>query len=183
MIFFHLKSIQMPPDSGCRSMTQCFILRSLLHARNKRHPVCSFPLLKWAQFLPLFSSKQKYWWTLLVIDRFSSTVSSPLPPPPYKRQQEPHNPTLHSLLTFLWVSLMQELALVGAQVTAANTPRCPTASVAPPPWAMVGEVPGEPLFSPSIHGELPCITATAHSYSDEFLPSQVHRESNVSHSL
>jgi hypothetical protein len=40
-----------------------------------------------------------------------------------------------------------------------------------------------PSSSPSIHDELPCIRTTARSNSNEFLLSQVHRESNASHSL
>jgi hypothetical protein len=55
---------------------------------------------------------------------------------------------------------VQELALAGSQVAATTTPRRPTASVAhlPP-------------------------QATACSNFDEFLPSQVQRESNVNQSL
>jgi hypothetical protein len=41
---------------------------------------------------------------------------------------------------------------------------------------MTDEVPREPLFLPSIHGELLCITAATCSNSSEFMPSQVHYE-------
>jgi hypothetical protein len=51
------------------------------------------------------------------------TVSLPLPP--YKRRQEPDNPPSHLFPAFLWISLAQELTLVGAQVATATTPRCP----------------------------------------------------------
>jgi hypothetical protein len=35
----------------------------------------------------------------------------------------------------------------------------------------------------SIHDKLPCITTIMHSNSGEFLPLQVHHESNATHSL
>jgi hypothetical protein len=110
-------------------------------------------------------------------------IPSPLPPPPYKRCHEPHNPPPHLFPAFIWVSLAHKLALTGAQVITANTPRHPTASVTPTPQAATSEVPESPSSSPSIHGELPCITVTMRSNSGEFLSSQVHRKSNFSQSL
>jgi hypothetical protein len=73
---------------------------------------------------------------------------SPLPPPPYNRRWEPHNPSPHPFSTLLWVSLAQELSLVGAQITAAATPRRPDTSIVPLPRATAGEVLGEPIFLP-----------------------------------
>jgi hypothetical protein len=57
-------------------------------------------------------------------------VPSSLPPPLYKRRQEPYNPLSHPFPTFLWVSLVQELTLAGAQATATTTPHRLTTLIA-----------------------------------------------------
>jgi hypothetical protein len=119
----------------------------------------------------------------LTIDHFSSTISSPLPHPPYKRRREPHNSSAQPFSAFLWVSLVQELTLTGAQVAAATTPHRPMAFVVLRPDLRLVRSPESPSSSPSIHVELPCITTTAHLNSSEFLSSQVHHESNGSHSI
>jgi hypothetical protein len=70
----------------------------------------------------------------------------PLPPPPYKRRREPHNPSLLLFPVLLWVSLVQELALIGAQVIAATTLHRPGRIFrsATPSYGRRG--PKEPLF-------------------------------------
>jgi hypothetical protein len=133
--------------------------------------------------LPLFSPKLKHWITLLIINRFSSTLSPPLPPP-YKRHQEPHNSLLHPFLVFLWVSLAQELILIGAQ----KSSLLPLLLVRPHPSLWRPELRlvrsmKSPSSSLSIHGEPLCITATACSNSGEFLLSQVTVYSRCTRSI
>jgi hypothetical protein len=119
------------------------------------------------------SSGRPYAWE----PRATSMVPSPLPPLPYKRCQEPHNLPPHLFPAFLWVSLMKNSFSL-------ELSHCRYHSSLPGhPELRSVRSSESPSSSPSIHAKLSYITATACSNSDEFLPSQVHHESNASHGL
>jgi hypothetical protein len=111
---------------------------------------------------------------------FLLMVPSPIPPPPYKRRREPHNPPPHPFLVFFRFLLRKSSLASELQLLPPPLLTAPTAFVAPSAGVTTREVPSS---SPIIHGELLCIIATARLNSSEFLPSQVHRELNTSHSL
>jgi hypothetical protein len=106
----------------------------------------------------------------------SSTLSLPrhclLPPPPNKRCREPHNSSSHPFLVFsLGFSYVRthshrrssccrhhsslHLSLHRLDIWPVRSPESPSCS-------------------PSIHGELSCITAITRSNSNDFLSSQAH---------
>jgi hypothetical protein len=106
-------------------------------------------------------------------------VPSSLPSPTYKRHREHHNPLALPFPTFLWVSLAQQLALVGAQVNTTTIPPRPTAFVASPPRATTDEILGETLSPPP-----PSQASTARSRASQplharTLASYCHRRSTV----
>jgi hypothetical protein len=165
MVVFYLGSIQMPPWLRLPATTahHC-ILWSLLRAGNKSHLACSFPLSKWLLPLLLFSLKWKHWRTLLALH---STVYPPSLLPIKGTESLIIHRHIHSSPSFEFLlrknSLLLELK-------------------SPPPlyrlelWSVRSLE--SPSSFPNIHGELPCITATARSNSDKFIP-WIH----VSHSL
>jgi hypothetical protein len=133
LVVFHLESIQTLFDSGYQSPPHTVApLHPLIvspHGNQEPHHMLLSPSEIGATHSSLLP---KHWIPLLTVDHFSFTVLSLLPPLPYKRRREPHNLSQHPFPVFLWVSPAKELALTGAQVTAATTPHRLTASVTPP---------------------------------------------------